>query len=628
MFVIDVIPLERGITLQSLSYYSAASYPLGTIISIPIRSQEKKAIVIGFKPVSAAKTALKKATFSLRKLALQTDTRTLPASIIRTAEKIAETTPASLGAILFSILPPEIRNGERMYPKHTAEMNHEDTIPKCLTETVQNRYTEYKSCIRQTFAHRGSVVFVVPTSADVEIAKKKLEVGIENRVITFSSTQTKRQLNAAFDAFEDFTNAKLIITTPIYAFLDRHDITTIIIEGAGNQNYVARTRPYLDIREALKVYAKQTGRSILLADAVLKTEDEIKRRDDIYTTYNEHAMRLELQGAITLATHKKLEEGETFSLCTQELQETITRTLGTRGHAFLYSARRGLAPAVVCYDCGYIFRCPDSGAPYSLLRTHKGDVEERWFVSGTSGKRIRALDVCPICNSWRLREQGIGIQQVYDEMRKRFPKIELFLFDHTTATTNNKAKKIIADFYDSKKGILLATSMVLPYLQKPVDISAVMSYEATRAVPTWRADETIFSLLLTLREITLKDVVVQLRTEPDELLQLASRGLIDQFYTDEIEMRTALSYPPYSVFILLTFKGNKQQTQEIETMLEKILKDEDLTCYSAPQSNNIETVRYGLIRIKAQNWPKKELVDTLRSLPPYIKVEVNPDRIV
>lgn len=628
MFVIEVIPLKRGIFTESLSYYSATSYDPGTLLIIPLRSKETTALVISSKPVSAAKTALKTATFSLRKLEAQKDAAKLPASLVRTAEKIGKTVPSSLGAILFSLLPAHIRDGERKYPKTTEHTGNEDTTPRLLTDTSTNRYMAYRSHIRQTFAHRGSVVFVVPTSAEVAQAKQKLEGGIESRVITFSSSATKKQIATAYEAYEDLRHAKLIITTPGFAFLDRHDITTIIIESSGSANYIQRTRPYLDVREALKIFAKESGRSILLGDSVPKTEDEVKRRDDRYATYDENTKRLELTGTIQLAQHKKISEDDTYTLCTSELVETMNRTLAAKGHVFLYAARRGLAPAVTCYDCGYIFRCPDSGAPYSLLRTYKGDQEERWFLSGSSGKRVRAADTCAHCGSWRLREQGIGIQYVYDQVRALFPKTDIFLFDHTTATTFTKAQKIVDQFYDTKKAILIGTSMALPYLRKPVDTTAVMSYEATKAVPTWRADETIFSLLIHLREITIKDVIIQMRTEPDELIELARRGFIDQFYDGEIDIRKALGYPPFSTFVLLSWLGSKEETLLIEENITKILTGYEVSCYSAPQSNISKTLRYGLLRIPQQNWPDAQLMTLLRSLPPYIKIEVDPDKIV
>ena len=628
MFVIEVIPLRRGIPTESLSYYSPVAYKQGTLLLIPIRNTQVTALVSSSKPVSAAKAALKTATFSLRKLGEQKRVSTLPQSLVQTAMKISETVPASVGSILFSILPPDIRDGVRTYPQAHGHIGVEDPTPRILTDSSTNRYIAYRTHIRQSFAHRGSVMFVVPTSAAVEEVRQKLQIGIENRVVTFSGAHTKKQLQASYEAFEDQSQAKLIITSPSYAFLDRPDLMTIIIESCGSRYYSMRTRPYLDVREVLKVHAKSTGRSILLGDCLPQTEDEIKRRDDFYATHDEHTKRLELPGSIVLAQHQKISEDEKYTLCTRELVETINRTLLNKGKVFLYAARRGLAPAVTCYDCGYIFRCPDSGAPYTLIRTMKNGEEQRFFMSATSGKRVRAADVCDRCGSWRLREQGIGIQQVYDQVKGLFPKTDIFLFDHTTASSHTKAKKIMEGFYGTKRAILIATSMALPYLSKPIETSAVVSYEATKVVPTWRSDESVFSLLLSLREITLKDVVVQLRTEPDELLELARKGLVDQFYDGEIEIRKALSYPPYNTFVLLSWTGQKDDIGRTEALITKTISTHQTQFYSAPQSNSEKTLRYGLIRIPAQSYPDQQLLAQLRALPPFIKIEVNPDRIV
>ena len=627
MYVIEVIPLKKGISIESLSYYSSTGYEAGTILQIPIKNKKITGVVVSTKSVSLAKTALRTATFSLKKLEIQPNATSLPKALVQTAQKISEHIPAHLGSLLFAMLPPDIRNGLRNYPHTQEHTNDEDSTPTILTNTYADRYISYRSHIRQTFAHRGSVLFIVPTSVDVERAKKQLESGIEKRVITFASTHTKRQIDLSYQAFDDLSQAKLIIATASYAFLDRHDITTIIVESSGSQHYISRSRPYIDVREALKEYAKVTNRSIILGDSLPLTEDEIKRRDEVYHTYEEHTKRLPLQSTLLVTTHPKSDDNPDakFSLCTDELLETITRILNNRGNIFLHAARRGIAPLVVCYDCGHIFRCPDSGAPYSLLKTYKNSEEERWFFSTTSGKRVRAADVCPECGSWRLRQQGIGIQQVHDVIRTQFPKAEIFLLDHTTAKTHNKAKSIIKNFYESKKAILIGTNMAFPYITKPVECSAVISYEAMRAVPTWRADESVFAQLITLREITSKDVIVGTRNEPDELHTLATKGLIDQFYDGEIAVRKALAYPPFSVFILLSWAGTKEQTQEVETLITKQLPQTEVQFYSAPQSTDQETVRYGLIRTPT---PSKETIDQLRTLPAYIKSEVNPARIV
>lgn len=628
MFVIEVIPLKKSVTVESLSYYSATEYPHGTIIEVPLRKSVISAVVIASKPVSAAKTALKTATFSLKKLRTQETTTKIPQSLIATAHTLSRSIPAHIGAIVYSLLPADIRSGVRTYPQSPEHKNEEDSIPTVLTGTKKDRYVAYRSHIRQNFAHRGSVLFVVPTSVAVDEAREHLESGIEKRVITFSSTHTKKQLDASYKTFEDLSQAKLIIATPNFAFLDRHDITTIIIEGSGSQHYVSRIRPYLDAREALKTYAKETGRSILLGDALPLTDDEVKRRDEVYGTFEEHTKRLEFNSNVEVIKHSSVNVQKDFSPLSEELIEAIKLTHTNRGRVFLHAARRGLAPIVVCYDCGHIFRCADSGAPFSLLRTMKNGEEERWFYCSTSGRRVRAADVCPDCGGWRLKEQGIGIQQVYDVVRKTFPNTEVFLFDHTTASTHAKAKRIVNGFYDAKKSILIGTNMCLPYLQKQIECTAVISYEALRSIPTWRADETIFSNIIALREITSKDTYIQTRSEPDELLTLARKGLVDQFYEGEIALRSALSYPPFVTFILLSWAGTKEQTQTIEAEIVKLLKDAEIQLYSAPQSTPKKTVRHGLLRIKKDATSHAQLIDTLRTLPPYIKIEINPPRIV
>jgi len=626
MFVISVIPLSKATTVQQLSYYASSPHAAGTVIAVPIRNKQIPALVIDTQPVSNAKTALRAATFSLKKLPNQEPLSTLPESIITTAETLLKTVPAELGSILSALLPPDVRTGQRSYPLAKTYTNEEDSTPQILTATRENRILAYRSLIRQAFAHRGSVLFVVPTSASVARIASDLQTGIEKRIVTFSSTHTKKQIDNAYEQFTDFTNAKLIITTPNFAFLDRHDITTIIIDESGSTHYKQRTRPYLDARDALITYAKVTKRSIILADTLPRTEEEAWRREDVYQTLEEHPMRHNFTSTFSVATHVPTVE-KVLPIFTPELSDAITRTNSNRGRTLLLSARRGLAPLVLCGDCSYVFRCPDSGAPYSLFSTNKNGVEERWFYASASGSRVRAADTCPQCGSWRLREQGIGIQQVVQQARKLFPHVPITLFDHTTATTHKKAEKLISQFYGEKGSILIATNMVFPYLTQGIELTSIISYEALRAVPTWRAEENALSTILTLRENTENECIIQTRSETDLLLKAATRGLIDDFYDEEITMRKLLMYPPYATFILLSWTGTRAATAELENLITTTLATFDPQCYNTPLPSE-KVTRHALIRVPYDQWPNEALMKKLRSLPPSIRIEVGPDRIV
>lgn len=632
MFVIEVIPLGKNTILETLSYFSATDYPIGTFLTVPIRNKDHKAMVTKTAPVSATKTALRAATFSLKKLPEQKITSTLPAHLIKTVEIISQTYPITAGAFLEALLPPDVKNDLVLFPSFGPAISHEDSTPTVLLATYEERTINYQSIVRGAFAHRGSVILVVPNSYTVEKLHKVLAHGIEDRVACFHPYQNKSERTKAYETFNNLSHSALIITTPSHAYLDRPDITHIIIEEAGSPYYQTSHRPLFDHRQVLITLAKVTKRAIILADTVVRSEDEHKRREDIFLTYNEEQRRLTPSAKLTVIEQTKTATGDApFRLFSPELKKRIENTIEARKNVFLFSARRGLAPVVYCIDCGHIFLCPDSGTPYSLMRTFdQAGAEQRWFVSSTSGRRVRAADTCPDCGSWRLRERGIGIQHIEDECRKIFPTVPLTIFDHTTATTHKKAVKLTEKVAGEKGHILLGTSLAVPYLPSNIHLSAIVSLDATRAIPTWRADEMLFKLLMSLRETTIQEVIVQTRTGTDELLVNASRGAIDRFYDEEIALRKMANYPPFNQFVFISWQGQAEAVKNAEGLIKMLLEKHHLKdgqIYSNPKSTPDKILRHCLIKLPTLAG-QENLINDLRSLPPYFTIAINPDRIV
>ncbi len=629
MYVISVVPLRKGIQIDALSYFSSQSYEGGTIVSIPVRNSMTLGLVTESKEVSTAKTALRAATFSLRKLPPQTHINTLGKAYLKTAEELSRYYAVPLGLILYSLLPPEIRNGDVPLP-HTHHIE-ERTVhaPEILQAQKKERYLAYRSLVRETFAHSGSVLIVVPSSIDAFEVREALEQGIEGRVIMLTTASTKSEFKKSYEMLEDFSKAKLIIATPSHAVIERHDITLVIMEHARSPYYKELTRPYLDYRDVLTTHARHTARRIILADMMVRTEDEDLRRQELYLTFGETPKRIELQGKMDIVEMKQNEDAKnSFSLFSDTVIQAIKDTKKKKGHIFLFSARRGLAPLVACMDCGFIFRSKESGAPYSLIRTMKGDVEERWFVCSSSGERIRAAGSCTACGSWRLKERGIGIQQVYDELHKLFPDVPTILFDHITAKTFKKASFLRDTFYKTKGAILLGTHMAIPYLTQDVDLSIVVNMDALLATPTWRLEEENISLLLSLREMTKGSVLVQTRAPQTEVLMHAKQGAVETFYTEELSLRKTFNYPPFATFIHLTWQGTPEVVKKMETDISSLFKDFGISTYLNPTAPIATPIMYGLIRIPKSAWPDPKLVELLRTLPPNIRVVINPDKIV
>lgn len=629
MFVITVVPLKRGITVDTLSYFSTDEYRPGTIVSIPIREQVHLGLVTETNEVSAAKTALRAATFSLRKLPPQADVTVLGEAYLKTARELSRRYATPLGTVLYHLLPPEIRTGELPLP-HTHHLETSPVQPvETLTARRDERFLAYRSLVRETFAHAGSVLFVVPSSFEAVTLRGALEQGIEDRVIMFTTAQTKTEIKKSFSALEDFSKTRLIIATPSYAVLERHDITLVVVEHARSPYYKDLTRPYLDYRDVLTIHGAHAGRKTLLSDILIRAEDEELRRREVYQTYGEAPKRIELPGKLEVVPMARKEgDQEPFRLLSETVIDAVRETRKKRGRIFLFAARRGLAPVVACMDCGYIFRSKESGAPYSLVRTVRAGVEKRWFVSSSSGERIPAADTCASCGSWRLRERGIGIQQVYDEVHKLLPGVPIILFDHESARTYKKATFLRDTFYKTRGSVLLGTHMALPYIAEGVDLSIVVNMDALLSTPTWRLDEENLALLLTLRETTRGTVYVQTRAEKAEILNHAKYGSIENFYTEELGLRKSFSYPPFATFIHLTWQGTPEAVKKLESEIVALFGDYKPSVYPSPTAREGAPILYCLLRIPQESWPDEKLSALLRRLPPSVRVMVNPDKIV
>ncbi len=629
MFVITVIPLRRGITIDALSYFSSTHYKEGTMVTIPIRNSMTLGLVTEVKEVSTAKTALRAATFSLRKLPPQEHAYVLGKAYIQTAEELSLYYASSLGMMLYSLLAPEIRNGDVPLP-HTHHL--EDGVPyqpQILQGKKSDRYLAYRSLVRETFAHSGSILIVVPSSIDALGVKTALEQGISDRIVMLTTASTKTELKRAYTALEDFSKTKLIIATPSHAVLERHDITHVILEHARSPYYKELSRPYLDYRDVLTVHARRMGRKIMLADLLPRTEEENERRQESYLTFGETPKRIELQGKLEIIEMKRNEgSADPFTLFSPKVLEAIKDTKKKRGNVFLFAARRGIAPLVACMDCGFIFRSKESGSPYSLLRTMKDGIEERWFICGASGERVRAYDTCTECGSWRLKERGIGIQQIYDEVHKLFPNTPIILFDHITACSYKKATFLRESFYKTKGAILLGTQMAVPYLTKDVDLSVVVNMDALLATPTWRLDEENLALLLTLRERTKGNVLIQTRSPLTEVLTHAKQGTVERFYTEELELRKTFNYPPFATFIHLTWQGEPDVVKKIEDDVTAVFTEYGIALYPSPTAPVTSPIMYALLRIQKSAWPDKKLSALLKSVHPSVRIVINPDKIV
>lgn len=311
----------------------------------------------------------------------------------------------------------------------------------------------------------------------------------------------------------------------------------------------------------------------------------------------------------------------TFYAVGDLLLKHIEKAHRSSKNTFLFNVRRGIAPTTVCEDCGSIVVCAKCEAPVVLHKTLKQNA----FLCHACGESRSAKERCKTCTSWKLKALGIGVERVKEELKEHFPEEIIFSIDSDSTKTYKQAKKVAENFYKTKGSILIGTELSLSFLHEPVEVAGIVSLDSLLSVPDAKIHEHVFSLALRTRALTQNAFFIQTRQPELPVIKYATEGNISGFYEKEILMRRRFDYPPFSVLVKISsFGPPKKAATELE-YVESFLKDYDFTIYPGfTPIGKGKFALHGLLKIPSHKWPDQSLVALLRSLPPYLGVDVMP----
>ena len=630
MQLINVIPIARSIGKESLTYFSAKPLKSGSVVFVPLRKKEVPAIVLSSQDIADMKTKIRSAGFALKKIEnKKTATLLLPEFISAAqiaSEYFATTTGATLNAMVPSAVWEDI--GKNKTPKIKNEKKKSLTSERLILQSeINDRFGSYKSLVREEFAKKSSVFFLVPTMQDAEKAEGLLKKGVEKYTIVLHGKLTKKEILLRWKNALKNPHPVLIIATGSFLSLPRQDLGTIIVERENSRSYKQFIRPFIDMRVFAEIFAKKKKARIIFGDLPLQIETMWRYQENELDELSPLKLRTVREAEQTIVDMKDIKHQKAghFEIISDELKKLIENAIKNKKNIFIFTARRGLSPSTICRDCGAPVLCTHCEAPVVLHETSKGNR----FICHACGASRSANERCKTCASWRLETLGIGIQLVEKEIKKAFPKENILVIDKDSASTHKKAIAVIDKFYSSKGAVLIGTEMALSYLNEKTEYSAIASIDSLFSLPEWRMSEKILSILLKIKEIAEKEVLIQTRKPNQKIFDHAGKGNLVDFYKNEIKKRKQFSYPPFSVFIKISVSGTAERVSKEMKYIEELLKKYDVQIYpSSIKITNGRFAMHGLLRILRNKWPDREIVEILRSLPLHFSVDVDPESLL
>lgn len=688
MNIVTVYPIIRGAFKDELTYWSSHTFSPGTIIEVPLRGRTIPALVGTVVPANHAKANIKQASFVTRKIEKTRELHAVKPECIRACIKIAETYAVPLGSVLKSCIPDAILKeiieskikAEKIAPAKADAANPGVASDILIFQTnTEDRLGTYKSIVREEFARKRSVLIVAPTVMSAAELHGNLQKGIEDYVVVLhGSLSKKKQLDTWKKALAT-EHPILIITTPLFASVPRTDVQTIILERESSRAYSAIRTPYIDFRDYIELYAKLQSSRLIYGDTLLRVETLYRREVGEISDFFPVSYRVEKDAELIIVdtakkepTKEQAEKGikaKPFQLFSEELHSMIEYTGKKSLPMFIFTARRGLSPQTVCGDCGHTVECQVCNAPIVLhqknsapVGVHSGghgassgvgghggagqkdpgneyslDINpNRFFLCHHCGTERGAVEACTKCGSWKLITLGIGIETVADEIKKHFPKREVFRLDKDLVKTDKQAQDVIKEFAKSADGILLGTESSLAFLPQ-IEYSAIASLDSLFSIPDFKINERITHTILRILEKTSKYVLIQTRNAKNSVLNHIQSGNLLSLYREELSIRKALHYPPFITHIKITIEDTKAgaavKMKRLQQLLEECEKHTkarfDTLVFPAfvPGAKGKSTLHL-LLSVPKDAWPDEHLRALLLSLPHEYAVRVNPESLL
>ena len=345
------------------------------------------------------------------------------------------------------------------------------------------------------------------------------------------------------------------------------DCGLIVIDEEQEHTYKQDRNPRYHAREAAIARARASKAALVLGSATPSVESKYKAEKGIYELLRltkrveERAMpRIEI-----VDMRIEVQDGNK-SIFSKRLVREIKKTVDTSNKAIIFLNRRGYSNYVMCQECGMIFSCPRCAVSLTYhsdtntIRCHHCDHSAPAPVN------------CTECKGNRLVYYGVGTERVERELRSLFPDTPVTRMDTDTTARRDAHRKMLLEFRRKPAGILLGTQMIAKGLDFPdVTLVGVVSADTALALPDFRASERTFQLLMQVagragRGLQPGSVIVQTYNPDNYAIQALIKGDYDRFYEQEITLRDALQYPPFTDLINIGISARYSETCENEAV--------------------------------------------------------------
>lgn len=355
--------------------------------------------------------------------------------------------------------------------------------------------------------------------------------------------------------------ARVVVGTRSGVFAPVQGLGLIIIDEEHDGSYKQQDTPRYNGRDVAIMRAHNANACVVLGSATPSMESRYNVERGKYELLQlpERVEKRPMPEVELIDMRVEFVETRKQATFSRRLIDAIRERLDSGEQIMLLHNRRGFSSFVACRSCGERVRCVNCSV---TLTFHRRD---RRMLCHYCGYAEKVPSLCPKCGSEHIYFLGVGSERVEEELHREFPSARIARMDRDTVSGKRHFETILTGFRERAYDMLVGTQMIAKGHDIPnVTLVGVISADIGLGMPDFRAAERNFQLLTQVagragRGELPGQVLIQTINPDHYAIRLAAAQDFLGFYTQELNFRKAMRYPPFSALANVLLRSEKQE---------------------------------------------------------------------
>ncbi|MBC7849616.1 MAG: primosomal protein N', partial [Chitinophagaceae bacterium] len=358
---------------------------------------------------------------------------------------------------------------------------------------------------------------------------------------------------------------KIVLAARSGLFLPFTDLGLIVVDEEHDPSFKQQDpSPRYHARDSAIYYASLSNARVLLGSATPSVESYFNAKRGKYglVEIDERFGGIQLPQIHIVDTRKQLSKEKNKVIITTDMQNAIEQAIEKNKQVILFQNRRGYSPYQICSACGWIPHCRYCDVS---LNFHKNTNKLHCHYCATV---YPPAITCLACGSSSFLQHNFGTEKIEEKLEELFPKLKIARMDIDSVRGKQAHDNLIQLFEQHRIDILVGTQMVVKGLDfENVSLVGILDADSLLSFADFRVNERAFQLMEQVsgragRKDERGIVLIQVANTKHPVLNFVVQHDYRAFFEFEIEGRRQFNYPPFTRFVLLTFKHKIREVSE------------------------------------------------------------------